>query len=59
MQWMEIISTLVLILFIIAIFPVARNMVRNNSKGTLSDWVGFIIPVVVVVLFIMLLTRFV
>ncbi len=59
MDWMEIVSALALLMFIIVLLPVTRNMMKNSAKGTLADWMGFVFPVVVVFLFIMLLVKLV
>jgi hypothetical protein len=37
------------------ILPSAKRMVKNSPRGSSRDWMGFIIPMAVVVLFIMLL----
>jgi hypothetical protein len=37
------------------ILPSAKHMVKNSPKGSASDWMGFIVPMTVVVLFIILL----
>ena len=59
MDWMEIVSALALVMFIIILIPATREMMRNSSKGTAADWMGFVIPIVVVVLFIILLVKLV
>lgn len=59
MDWMEIVSALALVMFIIILIPATRDMVRNSSKGTSADWMGFVIPIVVIILFIMLLVKLV
>lgn len=59
MDWMEIVSALALIMFIVIMFPAARYMIKNSPKGTASDWVGFVVPLVTVVLFIILLVKLV
>ncbi|MEQ1816563.1 MAG: hypothetical protein ABL861_08905 [Nitrosomonas sp.] len=59
MDWMEIVSALALVMFIIVLLPATRNMMKNSAKGTLADWMGFVFPVVVVFLFIMLLVKLV
>ena len=59
MDWMETVSALALVMFIIILLPATRDMMRNSSKGTSADWMGFVIPVAVVLLFIMLLVKLV
>lgn len=59
MDWMKIISALALVMFIVILFPRARDMVKNSPKGTSSDWVSFVIPMIGIVLFIMLLIKLV
>ncbi len=59
MDWMKIISALALVMFIVILFPGARDMVKNSPKGTSSDWMSFVIPMIGIVLFIMLLIKLV
>ena len=59
MDWMQIISALALVMFIVILFPVAINRMRNTPKGNSSDWMGFIVPLIIIVLFIMLLIKMV
>jgi succinate dehydrogenase hydrophobic anchor subunit len=59
MNWMEIVSALALVMFIIVLLPVTRNMMKNSAKGTSADWMGFVIRVVVIFLFVMLLVKLV
>lgn len=59
MDWMEIVSAFALVMFIIILLPATRDMMRNSSKGTSADWMSFVIPVVVIFLFIMLLVKLV
>jgi hypothetical protein len=59
MDWMKIISALALVMFIVILFPRARDMVKNSPKGTSSDWMSFVIPMIGIVLFIMLLIKLV
>ncbi|WP_258364401.1 hypothetical protein [Nitrosomonas sp. Nm84] len=55
MDWMQIISALALVVFIVILFPTALDRMKNSPKGTSSDWMGFVVPIVVIVLFIMFL----
>ena len=55
MDWIQIGSALLLIAMLFMIFPRVKTVIANSPKGTGADWMGFIIPVVVVVLFILVL----
>lgn len=59
MDWMQIVSALALIAFIVILIPSARQMIKNSPKGSSSDWVSFIIPISAVILFILLLIKLV
>ena len=55
MDWLKIASAIALIAMFFIILPSAKHMVKNSPKGTASDWMGFVVPMTVVVLFIILL----
>jgi hypothetical protein len=55
MDWLKIASAIALIAMFFIILPSAKHMVKNSPKGSASDWMGFIVPMTVVVLFIILL----
>jgi hypothetical protein len=55
MDWLKIASAVALVAMFFFILPSARRMVKNSPKGSTSDWMGFIVPMVIVVLFIMVL----
>ena len=57
MDWMQIFSALALVMFIVILFPRTREMVKNSPKGTPSDWLSFVVPVIGVILFIALLIK--
>jgi TRAP-type C4-dicarboxylate transport system permease small subunit len=59
MDWMQIVSALALIAFIVILLPSARQMMKNSPKGSSSDWMSFIIPISAVILFILLLIKLV
>ncbi|HBV21188.1 MAG TPA: hypothetical protein DEF07_05650 [Nitrosomonas sp.] len=59
MDWMKIVAAMALVMFIIFLFPRARYMMENSPKGSSSDWMSFVIPIVMIVLFIMLLIQLV
>lgn len=55
MDWIKIGSALLLIAMLFFLFPNAKAAIENSPKGTRKDWMGFIAPVAIVALFIMLL----
>ncbi|OQW82482.1 MAG: hypothetical protein BVN30_08700 [Proteobacteria bacterium ST_bin16] len=59
MDWMEIISALALIAFIIFLFPAAREMIKKPPQGTSSDWMSFVIPIIAIALFVTFLVMLV
>ena len=59
MDWMKIVTALALLMFIIFIFPRAREAVKNSPKGSQSDWMSFIVPIVIIAAFIFLLVQMV
>jgi hypothetical protein len=54
-DWLKIGSALLLIAMFFVILPGARKAVKNSPKGTMKDWMGYILPLGVVVLFVILL----
>ncbi len=59
MDWMKITSALFLLAMIVFLFPRMREAVKNSPKGTMNDWMGYIIPLVAVIGFIILLINMV
>lgn len=59
MDWMQIVSALALVMFLIILFPKAMEMMKNSPKATSSDWNAVIVPLIMIVLFIMLLINLV
>lgn len=55
MDWLKIASAVFLVAMFFMILPSAKRMVKESPKGSASDWMGFVIPVVAIVLFIILL----
>ena len=55
MGWSEILYAVLLGGLLIFMFPRARQMVENSPKGTMKDWMGFIVPMIAVILFVVLL----
>ena len=57
--WMKIGSAVLLVAMLVILIPRARQMVKESPTGTTSQWVSFLIPVGVVVLFVLLLMQLV
>jgi len=59
MDWMKIFSALGLGAMLIFMFPSMRHAVKNSPKGSMQDWMGFIIPLTAVIGFVALLVMMV
>lgn len=57
--WMKIGSAVLLIVMLFILIPRAKQMMQESPKGTTSQWVSFLIPVGIVVLFVLLLMQMV
>ena len=55
MDWLKIGSALLLVAMLFFLFPHAKSAITNSPKGSNKDWMGFVVPAAVVVLFVMLL----
>lgn len=55
MDWLKIGSALLLIAMLFMVFPRAMHAIKNSPKGSTKDWMGFVVPVAVVILFVILL----
>ncbi|NNE63368.1 MAG: hypothetical protein HKN34_04740 [Gammaproteobacteria bacterium] len=55
MDWLQIGSALFLLAMVAMLFPRAREAIKHSPKGSTNDWMGYIVPMILVVLFIMLL----
>jgi hypothetical protein len=55
MDWLKIGSALFLLAMIIFLFPRARHALENSPKGSMQDWMGYIVPMAAVILFVILL----
>ena len=55
MDWTKILSAIFLIMLLVYLLPRAKQMLYNSPKGTSDDWKAFMIPIVLVVLFVILL----
>ena len=59
MDWMQILSALGLGAMLIFIYPRTREAVKHSPKGSMQDWMGFIIPLTAVIGFVALLVMMV
>ena len=55
MDWVKIGSALFMLAMVIYLFPRAKHAVQNSPKGTIKDWMGYVLPMAAVVLFIIVL----
>ena len=55
MDWTQILSAIALGAMLIFIFPGMRRAVKESPKGTMQDWMGYIIPITAVIGFVILL----
>ena len=55
MDWLTIGSALLVGFMLVMLLPHARRMINQSRKGTLGDWMGVVIPLGAVVLFVIFL----
>ncbi len=55
MDWLKIGSALFLLAMIIFLFPRAKHVIENSPKGSMQDWMGYIVPMAAVILFVIML----
>lgn len=53
----QIVSGLFVLAMIIFIFPRMKHAIKNSPKGTMQDWMAYIIPIIGVILFVILLAK--
>ena len=59
MGWEKIATALFIGAMLIFIFPRMRHAMKHAPKGSSEDWRGFIFPIAMVVLFVVLLVMMV
>ncbi|MFT5397988.1 MAG: hypothetical protein ACI9LO_000104 [Planctomycetota bacterium] len=59
MDWLKIVSGIALAAMFFYLLPRAKEMAKNSPKGSMQDWMGYIIPMAGIVLFIILLIKLV
>lgn len=55
MGWMEILSAVFLVAMLVFLFPRMKDAVKNSPKGSMEDWMSFVVPALLVVGFVLLL----
>lgn len=55
MDWLQIGSAALMVGMLVMIFPRVRHAMKNSPKGTTQDWMGYVIPLVAVIAFVVLL----
>ena len=55
MDWITIVSAILMGLMVVLLFPRARHMIKHSPKGSRSDWQTAIIAFGLVILFVVLL----
>ncbi|MBL7003167.1 MAG: hypothetical protein ISR69_03985 [Gammaproteobacteria bacterium] len=55
MDWLKILSAVALIGMMVLIFPGLKNATQNSKKGTAEDWMSFIKPMALVIIFVIAL----
>jgi len=55
MDWVKIGSALFLVAMMVYLFPRMKHAIKHSPKGTMKDWMGYIIPIAIVILFVIFL----
>ena len=55
MDWVKIGTALFLVAMMVYLFPRMKNAIKHSPKGTMKDWMGYIIPIAFVILFVIFL----
>ena len=55
MDWLQIGSAVLLGAMLVFLFPRLKHAVQSSRKGSMEDWMGFVIPMLLVVGFVLFL----
>jgi hypothetical protein len=55
MDWMQILSALFLGAMLIFLFPRMKQAVQESPRGSAQDWMGFVVPALLVAGFVLFL----
>jgi len=58
-DWMKIITAILLIAMLVFLFPRAKSMLQNSPKGTSQQWLHFVVIIAIVALFVFFLVSIV
>ena len=58
-MWMKIGYAVLLGMMIMFIFPRAKQMLKESPKVSSNEWMGVLVPIIVVILFVVLLIKLV
>jgi len=59
MDWMKILSAILVLMMVVFLWPRAAQMLRESRKGSQAEWLNVIVILVVVIGFVALLMHFV
>lgn len=59
MDWMKIASAVLLVMMLVFLYPSAKHWLTNSPKASGNEWMGAIIPIVVVIAFVAFLVALV
>lgn len=55
MSWVAIGSAIFMGAMLVYMFPRMRHAIKHSPKGTMKDWMGYIVPMIAVVAFVIFL----
>ena len=59
MDWLKIGSVILMVTMLVIIWPAAKHWLKHSPKGSSRDWIGEVIPLVLVIGFVFLLVKLV
>ncbi len=55
MDWIKILSVIVMVGMLAMLYPRVKQATQNSPKGSSNDWMSFIKPMALVILFVIAL----
>lgn len=59
MDWMKILSAVLVVAMVVFLWPRAAQMMRESRKGSQAEWMNVVVILLVVIGFVALLMHFV